>query len=107
MFLKHIYDDRSQVSSLRDLLQRRVGKYSLLRDYESEEDIRSKSDRRSSHSGRSRSPATRLLLEDEMGNSQDLSARMHPSQEGLTLKETAMLSFEFCMLWVCTLELYS
>ncbi|OCK75322.1 hypothetical protein K432DRAFT_308805 [Lepidopterella palustris CBS 459.81] len=99
LFLKHLYDDRSQLSNLGDLLQRRVGKYKLLRDHEEEQDDMSKPDNRSHDSRRSRSPTAQMLLEDDMGNSQELGASMHSQHEGLTLSETAKLSFEFCILW--------
>ncbi|KAF2190087.1 hypothetical protein K469DRAFT_560997 [Zopfia rhizophila CBS 207.26] len=98
MFLKHAWDDRSNFSpslrdNLHDLLQRRVGRYKLLRDHESSSSISSKSSR-----DRSRSPAARLLLGDELAGSQDLTASMI-SQEGMTLQETVKLSLEFCLLW--------
>ena len=103
MLLKHIYDDRERLSTyslsnlkIRELLQRRVGKYKLLRDHEVSDDeyARSKSGREPSES-----PAAELLLGDEMRDSQELNKSSE--EEGLTLGETVKLSFEFCLLWVC------
>jgi solute carrier family 35 protein F5 len=100
MLLRHLYDDRMRMSTLRELLQRRVGKYKLLRDHEGDEDDLSKSGSGSQYSRRSRSPAAQMLLEDDMGHSQELSASEEDQQAGLTLAETAKLSLEFCILWV-------
>ncbi|ORY15321.1 hypothetical protein BCR34DRAFT_444829, partial [Clohesyomyces aquaticus] len=106
MLLKHAWDDRSNVaqrqpllSNLRDLLQRRVGRYKLLRDHESSaSSISSKASERE----RGESPAAaQLLLGDESNASQDLTASMLIPQEGLTLAETVKLSLEFCLLWFC------
>lgn len=100
MLLKHLYDDRSKLDNLRGLLQRMVGKYKLLRDQEGEEDDDlPEPDNTTQHSSRSRSPATQMLLEDNMGSSQRLSVRASRGHDGLTLVETARLSFEFCILW--------
>ncbi|KAF2490142.1 vacuolar membrane protein [Lophium mytilinum] len=99
MLLRHLYDDRFRMSTLRELLQRRVGKYKLLRDHEDEDDNLSKSDGRSQSSRRSRSPSAQMLLEEDMGNSQELSGSVHSQRPGLTLAETAKLSLEFCILW--------
>jgi solute carrier family 35 protein F5 len=97
VLLKRLYDDRSKLDNLRILLQRMVGKYKLLRDQEGEEDDDlPKPDNTSQHSSRSRSPAAQILLEDNMGSCVSVS-RGH---DGLTLVETARLSFEFCILWV-------
>jgi len=101
MLLKHLYDDRSKLDNLRGLLQRKVGKYKLLRDHEGEEgDDLPKPDNTSQYSSRSRSPAAQMLLEDNMDSSQRLSVSMSRGYDGLTLVETARLSFEFCILWV-------
>lgn len=100
MLLKHLYDDRSKLNNLRGLLQRMVGKYKLLRDQEEEEDDDlPEPDNTSQHSSRSRSPAAQMLLEDNMGSSQRLSVSASRGHDGLTLVETARLSFEFCILW--------
>lgn len=98
MFLKHAWDDRSRLSqplreNVRDLLQRRVGRYKLLRDHESSSSSISSKSRDSSRSG-----ATEFLLGDDRQDSQDLTASML-AQEGLTLAETVKLSLEFCLLW--------
>jgi solute carrier family 35 protein F5 len=101
VLLKRLYDDRSKLDNLRGLLQRMVGKYKLLRDQEGEEDDDlPKPDNTSQHSSRSRSPAAQMLLEDNMGSSQRLSVSVSKGHDGLTLVETARLSFEFCILWV-------
>lgn len=100
MLLKHAWDDRQNtvnrepiLAQVRDLLQRRVGRYKLLRDYESSDSITSKS------SPDRNSGTTSLLLGDELGESQELSSSLKDAQEGLTLWETAKLAFEFCFLW--------
>ena len=101
MLLKHLYDNRSKLDDLRGLLQRRMGKYKLLRDHEGEEDDDlPKPDNTGQHSSRSRSPATRIPLEDNMGSSQRPCISVSRGHDGLTLVETARLSFEFCILWV-------
>ncbi|PSN65877.1 hypothetical protein BS50DRAFT_574371 [Corynespora cassiicola Philippines] len=99
IFLRHIWDDRSNavhreplLSQLRDLLQRRVGKYKLLRDHESSASSISSKTSRERHSD-----AAELLLGNNMEQSQDLTAL--EAQEGLTLAETVKLSLEFCILW--------
>ncbi|KAF2111579.1 hypothetical protein BDV96DRAFT_614847 [Lophiotrema nucula] len=110
MLLKHAWDDRDHILrphtpllvQFKDLLQRRVGRYKLLRDHES-----SSSRSNSASPGpksirereRSQSPAAELLLGDEMRESQDLSSFHDTSEEGLTLRETVKLSLEFCLLW--------
>lgn len=100
VLLKRLYDDRSKLDDLRSLLQRMVGRYKLLRDQEGEEDDDlPKPDNTSQHSSRSISPAAQMLLEDNMGSSQRLSVSVSRGHDGLTLVETARLSFEFCMLW--------
>lgn len=102
MFLKHAWDDRGNsiaheplLAQIRDLLQRRVGRYKLLRDHESgsNSSIASKSSRDRG------SAATSLLLGDEMGESQEIEEVLKEEQEGLTLMDTMKLSLEFCMLW--------
>lgn len=100
MLLIHLYDDRSKLGNLQGLLQRKAGKYKLLRDHEGEEDDDlPKPDNTSQHSSRSGSPAAQMLLGDNMGSSQRLSVSVSRGHDGLTLVETARLSFEFCILW--------
>lgn len=102
MFLAHAWDDRGNaiaheplLAQIRNLLQRRVGRYKLLRDHES-----GSSASISSKTSRDRSSgATSLLLGDEMAESQEIDQVLQDEQEGLTLKETMKLSLEFCMLW--------
>lgn len=97
MFLHHLWVDRQNtvhqqpvLAQLRDLLQRRVGKWKLLREHES---------RSSSTSSKGSSDeAAEVLLGDDMHRSLDLSAS-RAEDEGLTLQETAKLALEFCMLW--------
>ena len=98
MLLSHAWDDRSSAPqplllTLRDLLQRRVGRYKLLRDHESPSGSTSSSKSRdSSQSG----GAAEMLLGDDMHDSYEVT-----EAEGLTLRETVKLSLEFCMLWFC------
>jgi solute carrier family 35 protein F5 len=100
MFIHHLWLDRSNtiyqkpiLAQCADLLSRRAGKISLLRDHESS----SSSVSSKSHSRSSDNEAAEVLLGDNMHQSQDLSAQH--DDEGLTLKETATLALEFCMLW--------
>jgi solute carrier family 35 protein F5 len=98
MFIHHLWHDRSNtiyqkpvLAQLADLLSRRAGKISLLRDHESSSSsVSSKSHPRSSDS-----EAAEVLLGDSTTQSQVLEAE----DEGLTLKETAKLALEFCILW--------
>jgi solute carrier family 35 protein F5 len=98
MFVHHLWLDRSNtiyqkpvLAQLADLLSRRAGKISLLRDHESS----SSSVSSKSHSRSSDSEAAEVLLGDSTTQSQVLEAE----DEGLTLKETAKLALEFCILW--------
>ncbi|KAF2646395.1 vacuolar membrane protein [Massarina eburnea CBS 473.64] len=102
MLAKHAWDDRRNtinqqpvLAQLRDLLQRRVGRYKLIRDHES-----SSSNSLSSKMSHDRSSgATSLLLGDEMGRSQEIADAYADGDEGITLKETMKISLEFCLLW--------
>jgi solute carrier family 35 protein F5 len=108
MLAKHAWDDRQNsinreplLAQIRDLLQRRVGRYKLIRDHES-----SSSNSLSPKSSHDRSSgATSLLLGDELGASQEIrrggggDALDSDSDEGLTLLETMKISLEFCLLW--------
>ncbi|KAJ4290574.1 hypothetical protein N0V90_010791 [Kalmusia sp. IMI 367209] len=101
MFIKHAWDDRENIKQrpllvqIRDLLQRRVGRYKLLRDHES-----SSGSSISSKSSRDRaSGATSLLLGNELGESQEINEVLDGEEEGLTLGETVKLGLEFCLLW--------
>lgn len=98
MFVHHLWLDRSNtiyqkpvLAQLADLLSRRAGRVSLLRDHESS----SSSVSSKSHSRRGDSEAAEVLLGDSTTQSQVLDAE----DEGLTLKETAKLALEFCILW--------
>lgn len=101
MFLKHAWDDRENIKhqtlavQIRNLLQRRVGRYKLIRDHESSSgsSIFSKS----SHDRAS--GTTSLLLGDELGESQEIGAVLGSEDEGLTLGQTVKLGLEFCLLW--------
>lgn len=101
MFLKHAWDDRDNIKQqplilqIRNLLQRRVGRYKLLRDHES-------SSGSSIFSKSSYDPAsgtTSLLLGDELGESHEVGAGLDEEEEGLTIGQTAKLGLEFCLLW--------
>lgn len=102
MFLHHLWADRRNdvyqkplLAQLHDLLQRRAGKWKLLRDHES----RSSS---VSSKGRARDDeAAEVLLGDEMHQSEELGrvGSREVEDEGLTIQETAKLALEFCMLW--------
>lgn len=102
MFLHHLWSDRQNtiyrqplLAQFHDLLQRRAGRISLLRDHESESSIHSKR----SSSGGSDNEAAEVLLGDDIHRSQDLSALRPEEQDGLTLRSTATLALEFCLLW--------
>lgn len=102
MLLKHAWDDRSNRSQpflvlVRDLLQRRVGRYKLLRDHESSSSSRSSLHSKSVSSSQSNAQAE-LLLGSADHETEDLTASMM-AQEGMTLHETLKLSLEFCLLW--------
>lgn len=101
MFLKHAWDDRDNIKQqplilqIRNLLQRRVGRYKLLRDHES-------SSGSSIFSKSSYDPAsgtTSLLLGDELGESHEVGPGLDEEEEGLTIGQTAKLGLEFCLLW--------
>ena len=100
MFIHHLWLDRSNtiyrqplLAQFTDLLHRRAGRISLLRDHESSSSsLGSKSHRSGS------AEDTEVLLGDDMHHSQDL-ASLRNEDEGLTLKETAKLALEFCILW--------
>jgi len=100
MFIHHLWLDRSNtiyrqplLAQFTDLLHRRAGRISLLRDHESSSSsLGSKSHRSGS------AEDTEVLLGDDMHQSQDL-ASLRNEDEGLTLKETAKLALEFCILW--------
>ena len=100
MLAKHLYDDRANSSTLRDLWGRRVGRYQLLRDREDGDGDDEDDDPAKWHRSRSRSPNSQLQLGDETTASQDLTGSMSKDQGGLTLAETVKLSLEFCALWV-------
>jgi solute carrier family 35 protein F5 len=103
MLAKHAWDDRSNLShkplvlQIRDLLQRRVGRYKLLRDHESRSSSVSSSKSHGTSSSSS-GGATELLL----GAGNDTEEGGEDAEDGgLTLQQTARLSLEFCMLWFC------
>lgn len=101
MFLHHLWADRANatthqplLSHLHSFLQRRAGKWSLLRDHESD----SGSTHSSNKNHERGDEAAEVLLGDDVQQSQEL-ASMRADEDGLTLKETAKLALEFCMLW--------
>lgn len=99
MFAHHLWVDRRNTAStarkpllsqLHTLLQRRAGKWTLLRDDESP----------STHlpaklNGEDEAAEVLLGSGDGMAASQDISS----DDDGLTLKETGLLALEFCTLW--------
>lgn len=101
MLLHHLWADRQNtvyqkpvLAQVRDLLQRRAGKWKLLREHES---------RSSSVSSKVRDrhdEAAEVLLGDDMHQSQELSRVLTGEMDdSLTVKDTAKLALEFCMLW--------
>lgn len=100
MFIHHLWADRRNsvnrqplAAQIRDLLSRRAGKWTLLRDHESPSSSRSPSKSRSEEGA-----AAELLLGDSHGSSHDMGESRR-EDEGLTLHETAKLALEFCILW--------
>ncbi|KAJ4362268.1 hypothetical protein N0V83_010361 [Neocucurbitaria cava] len=101
MLLHHLWVDRANTiyqqpltAQVRNLLQRRAGKWKLLRDHES---------RSSSISSKGRNDeAAEVLLGDSMHHSGELGRAISADSSdegGLTLLETGKLALEFCMLW--------
>jgi solute carrier family 35 protein F5 len=80
---------------VRDLLQRRAGKWKLLSEHESPSS--------SSASNKARNDeAAEVLLSSSLHGSQSFGAGKNGDQnmdEGLTIKDTAKLALEFCLLW--------
>ncbi|KAF3037235.1 hypothetical protein E8E12_005780 [Didymella heteroderae] len=98
MLLHHLWADRQNsthreplAAQLRNLLNRRAGKWTLLRDHESPSTSRSPS-----KSGDAEG-AELLLGSSTHGSIHD--PREVTLDEGLTLQETAKLALEFCILW--------
>ncbi|KAH8725742.1 hypothetical protein GQ44DRAFT_706463 [Phaeosphaeriaceae sp. PMI808] len=100
MFLHHLWADRSNptpsqkpiLAHVHDLLSRRAGKITLLRDHESSSSISSKQNRGND------SEAAEVLLGSDLQQSQDLTTLL-TEEDGLTLRGTAKLALEFCLLW--------
>ena len=101
MFIHHLWADRQNstvhrqplAAQLRNFLNRRAGKWTLLRDHESPSSSRSPS------KSRSESEGAELLLGDSTHGSVQDAQELRPGDEGLTLQETAKLALEFCVLW--------
>ncbi|KAF1933248.1 uncharacterized protein M421DRAFT_415596 [Didymella exigua CBS 183.55] len=101
MLLHHLWADRANratsthreplAAQLRSLLNRRAGKWTLLRDHESASASRSPS-----KSGDAE--GAELLLGSSTNGSVHDPREVTPD-EGLTLHETAKLALEFCILW--------
>lgn len=98
MTLHHIWADRRNsahpqplAASLHTFINRRAGKWSLLRDHESPSSSRSPS---KAYDGE----GAELLLGSSTHGSIHDPHEVHPD-EGLTLHETAKLALEFCVLW--------
>lgn len=99
MGLHHLWADRHNTThrqplaaQLRDFLNRRAGKWTLLRDHESPA-----SSRAPSKSGDAE--GAELLLGDSAHGSTADVRELRADDEGLTLQETARLALEFCILW--------
>ncbi|KAF2762822.1 hypothetical protein EJ05DRAFT_459628 [Pseudovirgaria hyperparasitica] len=103
MIIKHWWKERGQNSSWRDLLKRRVGKYSLLTQEEEEEAFLKRGERRESTSGSS--ATTQMLMSEDIANSQELSSASnksegaHSGDDVFTVFDTLRLSIEFCIPW--------
>src|SRR5690242_1050579 len=98
MTLHHVWADRRNsthpqplAASLRSFVNRRAGKWTLLRDHESPSHSRSPSKSQDSEG------AELLLGSSTHGSIRD-PLELH-QDEGLTLHETAKLALEFCVLW--------
>lgn len=98
MLLHHLWADRRNTThpqplaaSLRSFLNRRAGKWTLLRDHESPSSSRSLS---KSNDGEG---AELLLGSSSHGSMRDTQELRE--DDGLTLQETAKLALEFCILW--------
>jgi solute carrier family 35 protein F5 len=104
MFLHHLWVDRHRannarqplLSHIRDFLQQRAGKWTLLRDHES-----STSSTQSSHKTRERGDEAEVLLSSSAHGSasKDIQERGNDEEDGLTLYATAKIALEFCLLW--------
>jgi solute carrier family 35 protein F5 len=106
MFVHHLWVDRHRPNSasqhrqpilahIRDLLQRRAGKWKLLRDHESASSLSSSNKSRNDE-------AAEVLLSSSLHGSQSFGNGKNGEQdvdEGMTLKDTAKLALEFCLLW--------
>lgn len=103
MFAQAAWHDRHNavrqqpvLTQIRDLLQRRVGRWKLLRDHESASSRANSF--KTSRDGGDDSGATSMLLGDEAGSSQEIPHDVS-AQEGITLWETMKISLEFSLLW--------
>ncbi|RYN42456.1 hypothetical protein AA0112_g1417 [Alternaria arborescens] len=106
MLVHHLWVDRHRPNSasqhrqpilahIRDLLQRRAGKWKLLRDHESTSSLSSSNKSRNDE-------AAEVLLSSSLHGSQSFGNGKNGEQdvdEGMTLKDTAKLALEFCLLW--------
>jgi len=100
MFAHSLWLDRSThptppkplLTRFTHLLQRRAGRITLLRDHESTSSEHSKSSTGSPED-------TEVLLGSGMQHSQELGGPARQHDEGLTLRATAKLALEFCILW--------
>jgi solute carrier family 35, member F5 len=122
MLLKQLHDDGYKVPELRQLLRRRVGKYSILKEdnnspgysrvrtEDDEEEAAplyksTEEERRNSLQGRiiTGSPSASMVLEDRDGNEQLSRVSTARSSkivmDRMTVLETAKFSIEFCILW--------
>jgi solute carrier family 35 protein F5 len=101
MFAHHLWVDHRNTASahrqpllsqIHTFLQRRAGKWTLLRDHESRSNSTS-----SKASGEDEATDMLLGSGDALDQSQELRGNL--DEEGLTLQETGLLALEFCTLW--------
>ncbi|KAK5118267.1 hypothetical protein LTR16_004929, partial [Cryomyces antarcticus] len=100
--IRRAYKDPALLSSLKELWKRGSWQYKRLEGKDIEDDALVKPDNRCNHRPRlsSSTISEELLVEDELGSSQLSTKEAEGGTAGpLSLRETAKLSLEFCMLW--------
>ncbi|TKA82329.1 hypothetical protein B0A49_00070 [Cryomyces minteri] len=99
--IRRAYKDPAPLSSLKELWKRRSWQYKRLGGKDIEDDALLETDNRGHRPRRSSSTISEeLLVEDELGSPQLSTKEAEGGMAGpLSLRETAKLSLEFCMLW--------